>query len=107
MLAPRGWWFLAIVLGALFVAVAFGVGTLVAILMTLLSWFLATWVHFLWVTRHVPSRIELARETRTPGGPTSVLWARQPATVRLEIRWTGAGTLPFVLAIDKAPALAK
>ena len=43
MLAPRGWWFLAIAFGALLVAVSFGVGTLVAMLMTLLAWFLATW----------------------------------------------------------------
>jgi uncharacterized protein (DUF58 family) len=107
MLAPRGWWFLAIVFGGLFVAVAFGIGTLVVILMTLLTWFLATWVHFLWLTRLVPPKIEISRETRTPGGPVTVLWARQPATVRIEIRWTTGGTLPFVLAIDKAPALAK
>ncbi len=107
MLAPRGWWFLAIAFGALLVAVSFGVGTLVAMLLTLLAWFFATWIHFLWVSRHVPSKIQLVRETRTPGGPTHVLWARQPATVRVEVRWTAASTLPYVLAIDKTPPLAK
>src|SRR5262249_32309549 len=88
-------------------SVGFGIGTLIVILMTLLSWFLGTWAHFLWVTRFVPVKVEVFRETRTPGGPTTVLWARQPATVHVEIRWAAGGTLPFVLAIDKAPGLAR
>jgi len=106
MLAPRGWWFLAIVFGMLLVAVTFGVGTLAVALIPLLAWFFAAWVHFLWVTRHAPAGFELVREIRTPGGPTQVLWAHQPATVRLEVRWTRGTTLPFVIAIDKIPALA-
>lgn len=106
MLSPRGWWFLALVFGLLLVAVALGVSTLAVVLMTLLAWFLGAWLHFIWVTRHVPKSIEITREIRTPSGPTSVLWARQAATVRLEIRWSGRFALPFVIAIDKFPALA-
>lgn len=106
MLAPRGWWFLAIVFGTLLVAVAFGVDTLAVILLTLVAWFFGTWIHFLCVTRLIPAKFEIVREIRNVGGPTQVLWARQPATVRVEIRWKGRWSLPFVIAIDKVPTLA-
>lgn len=105
MLAPRGWWFLAFVFALALVAVAFGIGRLVFILLTLLAWFGLTWLGFNWRTRRLAHLLDIEREVSTAGGPAQTLWARVPATVRVRIGWRGS-PLAFVLAIDKTPPLA-
>jgi uncharacterized protein (DUF58 family) len=106
MLSPRGWWLFGIVVGILLVAVTVGASTLVLIAGTLLIWFLGGWLRFVWQTRQFPYRLHVQRGIHTAGGSVQVLWARRPATIRAELHWTGSGTLPFVLAVDRVPVLA-
>src|SRR5436305_10601998 len=106
MLTPRGWWFLAITLTAMLIAVTLGAGSLVLVMATLVSWFLASWLRFAWTTRHVPKRMGVRRELRSEAGPLHVLWARQPATVHVELTWDSAAPLAYVLANDRVPLLA-
>src|SRR4051794_12203726 len=105
MLTPRGWWFLAVVMATLLVAVSLGAGSLVLISATLLLWFLAVWAHFTWLTRAVPWRLAVRRELRTAAGPAHVIWARQTASVVAELTWDGGAPLPFVQAVDRVPEL--
>lgn len=106
MLTPRGWWFLAIVLGTLLVAVSVGAPSLVLVAATLASWFLGSWLRFAWITRQVPKDLGVRRELRTAAGLVQVLWARQAATVHAELTWNGRAPLPYVLAVDRVPLLA-
>lgn len=107
MLTQRGWWFAAFLSATLLLSVSFGVSTLVAAMFTLATWYVGAWLHFLWSSRHFPNKITIVRELRTAGGPAKLLWARQRATVHVEIRWNGRSPLPVVIALDKTPALAK
>ena len=55
-----------------------------------------------------PSRqLYLRRRLEDERGPIEALWARLPATVRLELHCDSWATLPFVSMVDRVPVLAE
>ena len=107
MLTQRGWWLLAILFGMLLAATGLGASRLSVVAATLLIWFLAGWLRFAWITRDVPRKLSVRREIRVGGPAVRVLWARQTALVHVELHWNGTSTLPYLLGVERVPALAK
>jgi uncharacterized protein (DUF58 family) len=107
MLTRRGWWLFAIAGILCLGAIAVNAPALLLTTMTLLTWFLAGWIGFSWRTRSFPRGLEIQREMHTSAGPTTVLWARRPVTVRVELYWTGGGRLPFAAVVDRVPILVR
>ena len=107
MLTRRGWWLFGIVAIVLLASIAADGAAMLLTSLTLMTWFVAGWIGFSWRTRSFPRGLEIRRELRTSAGPATVLWARRPVTVRVSLRWTGGGKLPYAAVVDRVPILAR
>jgi uncharacterized protein (DUF58 family) len=106
MLTNRGWWFFAIVLALLAVALGAGAGTVTLIALTLLAWFLGQWLAFTVRTSRLQAAATIQRAILDDNGPVKTLWARLPVTVRVSLRCAGI-SIPFVSMVDRVPVLAR
>ena len=103
MLTPRGWLFFVAVLGLLGLALAVGNSLLALVGLTLLSWFLASWLFFVVRLRLVLPRLSVEREIRDPSGPVDSLWAGQTFSISAQLRSESFLGLPYVRIEDRVP----
>jgi uncharacterized protein (DUF58 family) len=112
MLTARGWWFLAIILGVLTLALGglpTEVGTatpaLAVLCLTLMAWFLGNWLAFVVKVRLIENHLGMDRRIRDERGELETLWARQPATVSVTLSCDSDVALPHVSMTDRVPVL--
>ena len=107
MLTTRGFYFFVPVIALMALAVLLGAFQLLLICATLLVWFLIQWFFFQLRVRLVVRRLRLERVLRTARGEVRSVWARQPISVHVELASAGPMLLPYVVATERLPALAR
>src|SRR5215510_12073646 len=95
VLTPRGWLFFVAVLGLVGLALAVGNSLLALVGLTLLSWFLASWLFFAVRLRLALPRLSVEREIRDPTGPVDGLWAGQTFSISAQLRNDSFLGLPY------------
>ncbi|MBI3409765.1 MAG: DUF58 domain-containing protein [Planctomycetes bacterium] len=117
MLTGRGWWFLVAVLVLLIVGLgglpqgllprAFVANTplLSLLCISLLIWFLGSWVAFAIRVRLALDRLVLERRLFDEHGDLETLWARCPATVSVTLSCSGAPAFIHFSVTDRVPVL--
>ena len=107
MLTRRGFWFFAVNIGLLAVALALGAVQLSLVCTTLLLWFLSQWFLFQLRIRLATGRLSLERTLRTARGEVESVWAKQKVEVTVKLTSASWLALPYVVATDRMPALAR
>jgi uncharacterized protein (DUF58 family) len=106
MLTSRGWLFLVTALAVAVLGLSSAHATLVLVGLTLLTWFLASWLWFVVRLRLVMPRLALVRELRDERGPVDSLWAGWTFTVSVTLRNDSLLEIPFACINDRvAPTL--
>jgi uncharacterized protein (DUF58 family) len=103
MLTSRGWLFLVTILGVTAVALAIGNSLLALVGLTLLSWFLATWLFFVVCLRLAIPKLSVEREVRDATGPVDSMWAGQTFAIQARLCSASALVLPYVRIHDRVP----
>jgi uncharacterized protein (DUF58 family) len=103
MLTPRGWLFFVTVLGVTALGLAIGNSLVALVALTLLSWFLATWLFFAVRLRLTIPKLSVVREIRDAIGPVDSLWAGQTYAIQARLDSASALVLPYVRIHDRVP----
>jgi uncharacterized protein (DUF58 family) len=107
MLTHRGWWCFLIITSVVFLSVSFGLGTMTVVSLTLLVWFLGNWLWFLVQVRWTARALYVERRLLRHGQAAEVLWAKSSLTVVARLCSRSAVPLPYVIAADRVPLLAR
>ncbi len=105
MLTTRGWWFFFFLLVFLIVALVTMTPPLVLVSLTLLSWFLGSWLLFVVKLRLVQGKLRLARAIADNRGPLTNLWAGVGYRVQVQLFNDSPITLPYVFLRDRMPVV--
>jgi uncharacterized protein (DUF58 family) len=106
MLTSRGWLLLLTALAVAAVGMSDAQATLALAGLTLVAWFLASWLWFVVRARLVIPGLVLVRELRDERGPVDSLWAGWTFNVSVTLRNDSLFELPFVSVNDRvAPTL--
>lgn len=107
MLTSRAWWLLLIDLAALVVAISLGLGAMTLACLAVLAWFLGAWLQFHWRLRWTAKSLYVERSLLRQGTSVDVLWAQSTATVIVRLCNKSRVSLPYVVIVDRVPALAR
>jgi uncharacterized protein (DUF58 family) len=103
MLTARGWWFFVVLLLVLALALWTEAVTQVLVCLTLLTWFLATWLLFAVQARLVTGRLRVVREVWDECGPVTSLWVGRAFDVRVRLQHDRRAVSPYVRICDWVP----
>jgi uncharacterized protein (DUF58 family) len=106
MLTHRGWWFLFFSLLLLAAGVITRVGSVLLLALTLLLWFLASWLLFNLRLRWLHGCIRIERQVGDEG-LSDTFWAKSSLDVRVRLVCDSLVTFPLVRFVDRVPALAR
>jgi uncharacterized protein (DUF58 family) len=107
MLTARGFWFFFSVSSMVALAIIMRAPTLILVGLTLLGWFLSQWFLFQMRVRLSVRRLSVERTLRTSRGEVASIWAKQPVEVAIRVCCDSAAGLPYVIASERVPALAR
>jgi uncharacterized protein (DUF58 family) len=107
MLTHRGWWCFLVITAVLVLSISFGLGTMTLVSLTLLVWFLGNWLWFLVQVRWTAQALYVDRRLLRHGQSAEVLWAKSSLTVVARLCSRSAMGLPYVVAADRVPLLAR
>src|SRR5947209_6471946 len=103
MITPRGFGFLFIVLLLLALSLWINLPAIALLCLTLLVWFLGTWVVFAAQVRLHLGRLRFTREVRDERGAVESLWAGRTFSVRIAVATDGLVPTPYLRATDRVP----
>jgi uncharacterized protein (DUF58 family) len=107
MLTHRGWWFLFVTLMLTVLAISLGLGSMTIVCLTLLTWFLGSWLVFHVRLRWTAPALFVERRLLRQGQPAEVLWAKGSVTVTVRLGSDSQVSLPYVVVSDRVPPLAR
>jgi uncharacterized protein (DUF58 family) len=108
MLTNRGFWILATTLAVLGVSLGTGHSPALTLVgLSLLAWFLATWVVFAFRMHTLAGRLYVRRVIRDQRGPVRSLWAGQSYRVRARFVCESPVLSPYLRIADRVPAAAR
>src|SRR6516164_299476 len=103
MLTRRGWWFFVILLVVLVFSLWSGTPTVSVACLTLLGWFLCSWLLFQIRTILVQGRMRIVRQLADENGPVQSLWAGRAFQVRVRLVSDAFIGLPYVRVQERLP----
>src|SRR6516165_605605 len=77
--------------------------TLALVSLTVLLWFLVSWLSFVIRLRLLTGKLRVARQVRDQHGPVQSLWAAQRYHVRVRLMSEGALLSPYLRVTDRVP----
>lgn len=107
MLTRRGWWLFMADALLLVVALVFDSQPGALVSFALLFWFLAQWFLFRVRLQRLQQSLQVERTLLRNGVPVDVAWARNDLEVRVRLTPRLKVRLPYVLAVDRVPILAR
>jgi uncharacterized protein (DUF58 family) len=107
MLTRRGWWLFMANGVLLVVALLFASQPGLLVAFSLLFWFLAQWLLFRVRWLRLQQNLVVERTLLRNGIPVDVAWARSELEVRVRLQPAANVRLPYVLAVDRVPILAR
>jgi uncharacterized protein (DUF58 family) len=102
-MTARGWWCLFTLCLVLLVGLLVPMPPLALTGLAGLMWFGLTWLLFNLRLRMLGPSLRLRRRILDERGPVSTLWAGKTVEAHVELRVSGLGRLPHVLAVDPVP----
>jgi uncharacterized protein (DUF58 family) len=103
MLTRRGWWFFLVVVLVLVLSLWTYTPAVSLLALTLLLWFLASWLLFSVRTILVHGRLGTGRELRDEQGPVQSLWVGRTFAVRVRLINLSLASLPYVRVQERVP----
>src|SRR5262249_31414537 len=103
MLTSRGWWFFLTCLFVLFLALWSNTPGISLLALTLILWFLGTWLHFQVRAILVHGRLRVVRQVADENGAVQSLWTGRKFHVRVRLVNDGLSGLPSARVRERVP----
>src|SRR5262245_13601772 len=103
MLTRRGYWFCLLVLVVLALSLWTSTASVSLLALTLLIWFLASWLLFQIRLIAVSGQLRIVRELADEQGPVQSLWVGRVFRVRVRLCSDSVVGLPFVRVEERVP----
>jgi uncharacterized protein (DUF58 family) len=103
MLTARGIWLLATTLALLGVSLWNNLAVLSLVCLTILLWFLGTWLLFAVCVQFLAGRLHVERQLSDERGPVQSLWSGQAYSTRVLLKSTGSLASPYLRVTDRVP----